>query len=187
MRKTNNLIKIISKHKILTFIIITLLICLFFLLPKTDGMYQNGITDTYYRVYTKEKGWLKWAKNGMIAGDKKQEIYGIEIKKKNISIPIIYTYTDKINKNDEKTNKKIYGVRLLASYGLIEKNTVCYRTYNKKNGWLDWNCDMEFSGNINEPITAFEMKVIPKNVAKQDYLKDYNKNKYSSIGFDEVR
>ena len=69
---------------------------------------------------------------------------------------------------------------------LNKKFDICYRTYNKKDKWLSWTCNGNISGNINENITALEIKIIPKNIVKYDWLKDYNKTlKASSIDFEE--
>ena len=186
MGKAKNFIDYIKKYRFIIIILIIFLIIIFAYVNKNGGMEQRGTINIRYRVYTEGNGWSKWSKNGMQIGDKKTPITGIELETKKVGVPILYSYTDKIEKNSENFKKKIYGMRLLASYGLNKEHVLCYRSYNKKNKWLDWQCNMEFSGNIKEPITAIEIKIIPKNAARQDYLRDYNLNEDSSIGFNEV-
>ena len=67
---------------------------------------------------------------------------------------------------------------------LGKKYDICYRTYNKKDGWLDWACNGEISGNKKYRIKNIKIKIIPKNVLKSEYLEDYKKDiKGKSKGF----
>ena len=96
-------------------------------------------------------------------------------------------YTNKWSEQNyqamDENVKKIYGLKIGISNTLRKKYDVCYRTYNKKDKWLNWICDGDISGNKKEPITALEIKIIPKKVIKFDYLKDYNKNLEANKNF----
>ena len=76
------------------------------------------------------------------------------------------------------------GIRILNAASFLKNYDVCYRTYNKKDKWLNWTCNGSITGNINENITAIEIKTIPKKIIKSDYLKDYiENNNESNMGF----
>ena len=98
-----------------------------------------------------------------------------------------HTYTDEWTEQMYKPFTEnlnyIYGIEISGSDILYKKYDICYRTYNKKDKWLNWTCNDEMSGNIKEPITAIEIKLIPKVSDKKEYLRDYNEELESSKGF----
>ena len=145
---------------------------------NTDKMNNNKIYNVKYKVYQNGK-WSKYSKNGMTIGDKEHPIQNLEFKYKTEKGYIYYLaytedWTEQIYNNINPTPEKIYGFKINSSNILYKKYDICYRTYNKKDKWLNWTCDGEISGNKKEPITAIEVKMIPKKVIKFDYLKDYN-------------
>lgn len=171
-----------SKRKQIMFICVFVVLLSFFLF----SLIEDEKVNTSYRVYTKN-GWSKWSKNGKISGDKKNAISKIEIKIKNGNTIIVTNYGDEWNelKKDNKSNIK--GIKILNEYKFSKKYQTCYRTFNKKNKWLNWTCDSNVpSGNKNQNILAIEIITIPNNVVLGDYLKDYYKNDNPSfIGFEE--
>ena len=178
-----------KKYLVLGGAILLLLVISIFIYNNfsNDGMNNKGIYNIKYRVYQNGK-WTKYAKNGMTVGDKEQPIQNIEFKYNEDKGGIfIETYTDEWSGQEQnvlpKNLEKIYGIKILASNVLYKKYNVCYRTYNKKDKWLNWTCAGEISGNKEEPITAIEVKVIPKKVIKFDYLKDFNEVLESSKNF----
>lgn len=187
-RKRKNFIYIVTFILLLFMFVLTLQI-------KTDGMKNANEATVYYRVYTKENGWSRWSKNGITSGNKKNNILNIQIKTKSkysgITAFKIYNknwskYYD--SKTDEGNYKKlkssnIKAIKIFNDSELRKKYQICYRTYNKKNKWLNWVCEDEISGNKNENITAIEIKQIPNNVIKNEYLKDYDLIEISNIGF----
>lgn len=159
---------------------------------NSDGMENNGITNVYYRTYTKENGWSKWSKNGKTSGNQKDNILNIEIKlKKKETSKIVYrVYNTKNDWSDEYTidskmkNQSINAIKLATSASVYRKSNICYRTYNDEDKWLEWTCDGEISGNKEKEIKALEIKIIPKNVIQKDYLKDFEKTtNNSNVGF----
>ena len=145
----------------------------------------------YYRTYTENGGWSSWSKNGKTSGNLKADIKNIEIKvkKKNMG-SVVYRITDGKELSEENDinasfkKQDINGLKVGLTDTLKKKYDICYRTYNKKNKWLEWTCNGEYSGNKDENITGVEIKIIPKNSIKYDYLKNYNEsNNYPSIGF----
>ena len=187
-RKRKNFIYIVTFILLLFMFVLTLQI-------KTDGMKNANEATVYYRVYTKENGWSRWSKNGITSGNKKNNILNIQIKTKSkysgITAFKIYNknwskYYD--SKTDEGNYKKlkssnIKAIKIFNDSELRKKYQICYRTHNKTNKWLNWVCEDEISGNINENITAIEIKQIPNNVIKNEYLKDYDLIEISNIGF----
>lgn len=165
---------------ILVFFIIILIIFLIF--NESDKMENTGIAKISYRVYT-DNNWSGWKKNGITVGDKKNNIKQIEVKF-NEDITSFDYYCNGKWSIENKKRKNVTGIRIINSAYFLKKYDMCYRTYNTKNGWLNWSCNGTISGNITESITALEIKVIPKNVIKSEYLKDYIENKNSNmIGF----
>ena len=164
---------------------------LIILKSENDGMDNTGIFNVYYRTYTDKNGWTKWSKNGLTSGNKKNEIKNIEVKiKKYDNDNIIFkTYSnnkwsDYILSGSNKKNASIYGISVMTTNDMKEKYEVCYRSYNTMNGWLEWSCNDITNGNKNIPMTAIEIKVIPRNSIYKDYLKDFNTtNNKPSIGF----
>lgn len=147
---------------------------------NNDGMNNSGIYNLKYRVYQNRK-WSKYSKNGIVVGDKENPIQNIDFKiKENKGRVFYYTYTNDWSKQifdtkEDNISNQIYGLRIDITDTLYKKYMICYRTYNKKDKWLNWACCGETSGNSEEPITAVEIKIIPRNGNPFDYLKDYNK------------
>lgn len=196
--------KLKNKRKLLYIIlsvILTLIIVLLFfkIIIKNDGMEQSGINDIKYRTYSKKTGWSKWSKNGLTSGNFNDSISSIEIKINGNAGFLYSLYTSEngwtemseslANATDSydtiKSDNNIKAIKFALFYDSSRKFDLCYRTYNKKNKWLEWNCDIDgISGNKKEDITAIQMKMIPDNVVKNEYLKDYNLNvNKKNIGF----
>lgn len=170
------------------FVIILLAIGFIYVIKNvtSDGMNNKGIYKISYRTYTDK--WSSYQKNGNTSGNTKDKINDIEIKIKNNKKGGIYysVYTDDWSPqifDYNKVGKDIKGIKIGLTGSLYKKYSVCYRTYNKKDKWLNWTCDSSISGNEEEPITAIEIKIIPKKSVKFDYLKDYNKVSISSKNF----
>lgn len=179
-----NIKEIFKNKKVITSLAVTVLIIIFIIFAfnnRNDGMAQGGVVKTYYKVFTKEKKWSKWSKNGMTSGND-YSIRNIKIKCKKDSFSVMY-YTDG-DWSLKSNNKTINGIKIVNTGYFLEKYDVCYRTYNKKDKWLGWTCNGQISGNISENIEKIEIKTIPKDVVKKDYLKDYVSNDNESmIGF----
>ena len=150
-------------------------------------MEQTKGIKVYYRTYTKENGWSKWSKNGLTSGNKEDDILNIEVKvKPKKQGGVTYNvYQKEWSGNTEKLKKqKIKSVKFGLVGKMYRKYDVCYRTYNETNKWLEWACDGEISGNKTKNIKALEVKIIPKNVIKNDYLREYNStSNNSNVGF----
>ena len=184
------MIEKLRKRKILVSIIIVLfLVALIFLinvlLGNKDKVKTEGI-DLSYRVYT-EDGYSDWYKNGEESENKKS-ILGIEIKiNTKTEGHIIYNvYGDKETFEDNDSydgelagNKKdkLYGIKIGLTDDLYKKYDIYYRTYNKKDKWLDYTTNYSVSGDNGVNIEKIQIKVIEKD-------SDFNhKNEKASIGF----
>lgn len=183
----NNKKRILFPTTIVLVLIIIFIIIMVFC--ANDGMENKGVRNVVYRTYTKENGWSKWTKNGLISGNKKNEILNIQIKypKNNISYGIYNPNRGWINdltSIDKTKNMKITGIQFDIYRDLMYNCDICYRSHNSTNKWLGWTCNGQINGNADEPIDAIEVKIIPKNVAKYDYLRNYNSSDISTIGFD---
>lgn len=171
-----------NKNRIVFGIIVLLTLIVSFIIYNkfdNDGMDNSGIYKIKYRV-SQNGIWSDYSKNGMSAGDKENPIQNIQFKVKEKEGRVyFYTYTNKWSEQNFKVmssnSNKIYGLKINTSNLLHKKYDVCYRTYNKKDKWLNWTCNGEISGNKDEPITALEIKIIPKGSVRFDYLKDFNK------------
>lgn len=187
----------IKKRKEYIFFVIFFIIVislLFFFNINGDGMNQISDIKVYYRTYTDELGWSKWSKNGMTSGskNKKYEIKNVQIRvKTKYKGSVTYQlYDDKhgwsndLYYNETVRNRSIKGIRIAAAGKIYKKFDVYYRTYNFKDGWLEWAYDGMTSGNKNVQISAIQIKIIPKNVIEKEYLKDYGlNNKKINYGF----
>ena len=179
----------IKKILILGLLVFAVIFMIVFMLKKfnTDGMEQTKGIKVYYRTYTKENGWSKWSKNGLTSGNKEDDILNIEVKvKPKKQGGVTYNvYQKEWSGNTEKLKKqKIKSVKFGLVGKMYRKYDVCYRTYNETNKWLEWACDGEISGNKTKNIKALEVKIIPKNVIKNDYLREYNStSNNSNVGF----
>ena len=178
--------KILKNKKVLISLAVMVLIIIFIIFifnSKNDGMENTGISKVKYRTYTKTSGWTKWHKNGLTSGNLKTSITNVEINSKDDIYNVQYYFDGKWSDNND-SNKNIQGIRILNAASFLKNYDVCYRTYNKKDKWLNWTCNGSISGNINENITGIEIKTIPKKIIKSDYLKDYIENSNESyIGF----
>ncbi len=185
-----------NKKKYILFITIALALIILFkvFFFRTDGMENAGILKVYYKTYTEKSGWSTWSKNGITSGNMKDNIKAFKIKLGNDDAVIYSTYSKEekwsdnyVSDEDDNVNTKnsINAIKISLFYGTNISYDLCYRTYNKKNKWLEWTCNNDgINGNIKENITAIQIKVIPKNIVRNEYLKDYNLNKNkSSIGF----
>lgn len=184
-----------KKRKILFLIVIIIIIVsatIFFINNfNNDGMQNTKDISIYYKTYTKEDGWSKWSKNGLTSGDKTHSIKNIKIKYKTKSKgSVIYktysndNWSNDLYSNSNAKNNDIKGLKFSTGDIIYKKYNICYRTYNKEDKWLRWTCDGYVSGNINQDITAIEVKIIPKNIIKNEWLRDYNKgNNNTNIGF----
>lgn len=178
------------KNKIIFGIIVILMLIIsmiIFYKYDNDGMNNSGIHNVKYKISQNDE-WTKYSKNGMVVGNKENPIQNLSIKMNETDGRIFYNvYTNKWSEQNyqamDENVKKIYGLKIGISNTLRKKYDVCYRTYNKKDKWLNWICDGDISGNKKEPITALEIKIIPKKVIKFDYLKDYNKNLEANKNF----
>lgn len=96
--------------------------------------------DIYYRVYTKQWGWLDWAKNGKIAGSTghSQPIYAIQVK-----------VVDKNSKVDTNENKSYIS------------NEFLYQTHHAGIGWSDLNRSNQISINADRQGTIEAIRVFP--------------------------
>lgn len=174
----------LKKILFLAFIIIVILIIIIFKLTNyllSDKMRNIGVLTTYYRTYTQNNGWSKWSKNGVTSGDFENKILNVQVKlsKKQAVVYDLYSNGKWINnQNLSDSNKNgINAIKASLYYENSKKYDLCYRTYNKSSKWMGWVCDKKgISGNKNSYMTAIQFKTIPKNVAKEDYLKDYNLN-----------
>ena len=179
----------IKKILILGLLVFAVIFMIVFMIKKfnTDGMEQTKGIKVYYRTYTKENGWSKWSKNGLTSGNKEDDILNIEVKvKPKKQGGVTYNvYQKEWSGNTEKLKKqKIKSVKFGLVGKMYRKYDVCYRTYNETNKWLEWACDGEISGNKTKNIKALEVKIIPKNVIKNDYLREYNStSNNSNVGF----
>lgn len=171
-----------KKIFIFVFTIIIVVFMIFLIIYKNDETENAGIANIRYRVYI-DNNWGRWKKNGITVGDKKNNIKQIEVKFNEDITSFDYYYDGKWSLENKK-RKNVTGIRIINSAYFLKKYDMCYRTYNKKNEWLNWSCNGAISGNSAESITALEIKVIPKNVIKSEYLKDYIENENSNmIGF----
>jgi len=184
---------------LITVVVALIIFSIIFLVSKVnnDGMNNKGILKVSYKSYSKK--WESWKKNGVTSGDKINPIKDLNIKIKNTKQGSIYysvlTEVDENFKEMEgwsnqlysytEINKDIKAIRIGLTSSLGKRYDVCYRTYNDTNKWLNWTCNYNISGNKNKEIKAIEIKIIPKNAVKFDYLKDYNESDEieSSIGF----
>lgn len=170
--------------KILLAIVLTIFILSigFFIYHKFFFVDKANI---YYRVYTKEKGWSSWRKNGETAGNGKYEIKKIQLRtsRKEGFSKIAYGIYSKgkwIHEEALNSTDKEYDIRgLKVSYfdkRLSSKFSICYRTYNDENKWMPWTCDGNLNGNKEQTMKAIEIKAISINDIKNEQLKDYDLN-----------
>lgn len=175
----------IKKYKWGLLILVIILIIILFKI--ISGIVETKQRFISYKIYTEKAGWSSWKQNG----EKSNNIYDENIKKIKFKLSkfnkeslsySIFTengskWSDQYRYNESIKKQNITGIRISPTSGMIKNYDICYRTYNKKNGWLEWACNDEISGNKTEKIYAIQVKIIPKNVIKNEYLQDYNKNK----------
>ena len=165
----------------IVFFIVLIVGTIVFVNSKNDGMSNTNEIKIYYRTYYKDK-WSKWSKNGITSGDYENNIKNIQIKVKTRTEGYVFynvysngKWINEITNNSKIKNNAIKGLSFENMDTIYNKYDICYRTYNKKDKWLGWACNGEVSGNSEENVTALEVKIIPKNVTRYEWLKDYNK------------
>ena len=167
--------ELLNRKKIMILIVIIFLF--FVILFLIYQHLNNDIYNTKYRVYQNGK-WSNYSQNGMTVGDKKHPIQNIGFKYNNSKGYLYYNvFTEEWSEQQysqmKNNQEKIFGLQINISNILHKKYLICYRTYNKKDKWLNWSCDGETNGNYKESITSIEVKIIPKDSNKKEYLKDY--------------
>lgn len=185
-----------NKKNVVVVSVVSIVVILLFVIfnvinNKNDGMENTKQVSIYYKTYTKNNKWSKFSKNALTSGDFKNPIQNISIKTKSRTkgyvMYSVYSNGKWIKDLDSESkikNANISAVRFFNIDELNKKYDICYRTYNKKDKWLNWSCEGDINGNKNENITAIEIKIIPRNVTKYEWLKDFNKTvDSSSIGF----
>ena len=148
------MIKNIYKFRTLIYSFICVLIVISYTLMNltNDGMNNDKSIKLYYKTYSNR--WTFYSRDGLISGNKKNII-------KNINFKIRCNKKCGINYNKKKDN-----IVINLDSNISKKYVFCYRKYNKK--WSKWYCD----NNIKlDSFTAFEAKIIPKNVEKKDWLR----------------
>ena len=186
MKNIKDIFKTNIKLLMLAIICLVLFSILIIRLVTDDGTSKKGIVNVYYKTSSSNKILNSWKKNGKTSGNKKSDINKIEIKTKgNDYVDFnIYSSGTWVHKVDNKKLEGIQAIKVALIDDYYKKYYICYRTYNEKNKWLEWTCNGEISGNSSQNIKAVQVKIIPKNVIKKEYLKDYEKtSNYSSIGF----
>lgn len=172
--------KILKNKKVLISLVVIILIIVFIIFifnNKNDGMENINDISIYYKVYTSD-GWSRWSKNGLTSGSENgKTIKNIKVKiKKNKEYDYSYSLYNPekkwINK-DKMKNMDITAMRMELFGNFSKKYDICYRVYNKKDKWLNWSCNYVVNGNANENITAIQIKIVPRNAIKDEYLKDY--------------
>lgn len=169
--------------------IILFLTLLIVFINKQDKYSVNEVT-LKYRIYDGKK-WSFWSKNGKTIGNLNDSIKNIEIsiKPKNkgsVSYSIYDEKNKKFNQIESNTKTKYSSINGISVSLIDEFNTkyrICYRTYNKKNKWMNWSCDGVWNGNAKENINKLEIKVIPRNCVLEEWLKNYDLNKSNRLGF----
>lgn len=163
---------------ILVFVILIVGSAIILVNNKNDGMENVKGLNIYYKVYTEEKGLNKWYKNGLSNSNKNYNIKNIKIKLKDTDEYSFYIYNKDngwVDGNNLK-NQDINAIKVSLFGSMRKKYSVCYRVYNNKNKWLNWSCDNEINGNKEVNIKSIQIKLIPKNAVKNEYLKDYADN-----------
>lgn len=153
---------------------------------------DNGILNIKYKVAS-GTSWSRYYKNGSTASLNGDNLTGIKIKMNKKYKYSVYTslfYNDVWSNqmsieqlNKSKINKPIYGMKLSTTSRIFKDYSICYRTYNSKDHWLNWVCNGEITGNIKYPIKKVEIKIIPNNVIFNEYLKDYDVKDDINVGF----
>ena len=185
--------KILKNKKVLISLVVVILIIIFIIFvinTKNDGMSNTNKVSIYYNTYSNGK-WSHWSKDGLTSGNYNNSIENIKIKvKTKLNGYVFYNvysngkWSEDLESDSKIKNEKIQGLSFENMDTLYNGYNICYRTYNKKDKWLAWACNGDPTGNIKKNITALEIKIIPKNVSKYEWLRDYNKTlKDSSKGF----
>lgn len=162
-------------------IFLVILILLFvFVFRKTDGMANDRKVRIYYQVHTKD-GWSKYAVGGLISGDEKTVINGVNIKNKSRYKGEVYirTYTngkwntDCFEKEKCTYKQNIKGIKVALGETLGKKNDVYYRVHTQTGKWLSWVYNGESAGLKDSYIDAIQIKIVPKFAYLPDYIKNY--------------
>lgn len=196
MKEKNFLINFsLKKTKNIYFIIIVITLSCFlfaFSFYKKNALKSVGIVSIKYKTYGGNR-WGKLVKNGQTSGSEKEQIEKIAFKDLNTkNYGFSYTIYNEKNpsgklyeSNDVAEFEYINGLSISPNSILSKKYDICYRTYNKTDLWLDWTCNDSISGNKKEKITMLQVKIIPKNVIRREYLEDYELNESSEKNFEE--
>ena len=131
---------------------------------KTEGI------DLTYRIYTTD-GVSRWFKNGQVAEVKNKKVTGLESKiKTSYNGHILYNSLSSTNTFDDNDsydgdiagNKKdaFFGVKFNLTDELYKKYKIYYRTYNKKDGWLDWADTYMISGDNEVDIEKIQIRIL---------------------------
>ena len=148
---------------------------------------KTNVRGLQYRIYN-EDGWSKWYTSNQIAGESNKRIAAIEIKidseKSGHILYNTYSTSDDFEDNDTydgetagNSKDSISGIKITLSDDLYDNYDLYYRTYNKKDEWLDWTTDYKISGDKDVDIEKIQIKFINKG-------EDFNeKQEKSSIGF----
>ena len=177
-----------KRYLVITFIIILSLLIIYNRINFNDNMQRSGIYNINYKTMKQNNNWTVFKGNGVRSGNKSDSIKNMFIKTKSPDFSHNF-YTNKKWTKDILTNQKInnnkplQGIKVFIYKDLAKKYSVCYRTYNIKNGWLGWSCNGQINGNKKYDISAIEIKVIPKNIVTEEYLKDYNNSSKTQINF----
>lgn len=174
-----------NKKTFISILIAFFLMAIFLLLKlgSNGGTKETDGIKLYYRVHTKS-GYSDWYTDGEETNLK--SILGIEIKvesdKTGHIIYNTYSSSDNFRDNDSydgeiSGNKKdkIYGIKIGLTDELAKDYEVYYRTYNKKDGWLDYTSNYNISGDNGVDIEKIQIKVLEK----KEKIKEGSK---SSIG-----
>lgn len=170
--------------------IIGIIVLIFIILVALISVYlynETNVRGLQYRIYN-EDGWSKWYSSDQIAGEENKKITAIEIKidseKSGHIIYNTYSATDNFDNNDSYDgdtagNKKdsLYGIKISLTDDLYNNYKVYYRTYNKKDKWLDWTTDYNISGNNEVNIEKIQIKMMNNNYEFNE------KQEKNSIGF----
>lgn len=176
-----------KKNKIVIGLVIFILIILIVTFGIISRNNEAKKSKLFYRVYT-EDGWSSWYSNNQVAGEKNKKITAIEVKvnTKEIGSVLYNTYSEVDDFNDNNSynsetagDKKhgIYGVKIFLTEELYNNYNIYYKTYNKKDGWLDWSSDNKISGDNGVDIEQIQIKLLNKNEKIDE------KQENTSIGF----
>jgi len=138
----------------------------------TKTIINNSKPSVYYRTYTKEDGWSKWAKNGEVCGND-HYITALQIKVKTHEYGFVkynvltndWLKTDK-STNEVAGNKKdiVKGTRIKITDNLAKKYKIFYRVTANTKEWNDYadgylRAFYKITKNGPEPIKYIQIKI----------------------------